>query len=191
MSCPQHGVGHVDRCAADSFDDVHHPRAADRVLDSGTVLGVDLDRFDDQRTDQGFDRRSAEQHLRHVIGNPELTVQERPVIVDDQQATGHEGAARCESGAVDRIGRVEPTQRHGESDAGGTPRHVVMEEAVQLVEARIDVGCGDGDQHIEIAVVQFDIVPPTASVRVRAGVSPTAWMCQPTPVAPDPQPADG
>ena len=116
-----------------------HPGEGSRV-----AAATRIDRRQ-ERHERGIGVVVSEQVHRDPVRDAQRASEERPfAVLEEEEAAGDEGTG---GKTVARECGVEPGagELECEPDAGATARHVVVEVAVEALEARVDVG-GEGDE---------------------------------------------
>ena len=170
------GAGQLGGAARRRRPQVQHVHAlADGRRDHAGVLG--LDGVDGgEHVDEGLvGGVAAEQVGDHAVGYPQDAAQQRPALVVhlDETAPHQPG-----TGPQPVPGRRGPRRQpgHPQRQAHGRPaaRHVVVEEAVERLEALVDVGRGGDEQQLLVDRVEHRLGPERHQPRrqlLRLGVA--------------------
>ncbi len=118
------------------------------------LLGA-LGRNVSQRLDDRIDPIASEQMPRHPVGDAERSRQKRPLAILDQDEVVVD-ERRAGRKAAPRVGasRRQTTELDTEPDAGSTTGDIVLQVAVEALEAGIDIGRHGDEQQLHVDRLQ-------------------------------------
>ena len=104
---------------------------------------------------------------RHAVRDAQRPRQHRPfVLFDLHQVLVYQGSARRETAPCIGAARWQTAQLEPESDAGAAPGDVILQIAVEALEARVDVRGHRDQEQLDVDFVQIEGAGQAAQPKV-------------------------